>query len=163
MTASRGDEKIEIIELEEDIRIVGLSLQKSGLPVTFASLGKLWKRYADECRTQGRGENPGPSTEYAVLLNRVPDYITGAAADQIEYDDATMADFVIPHGKYVKDWFQAERFEVLTAQMLPARDVKGWAQRNGVALDGTFSVEVYPPKRADQPLFDMYTLTPVKA
>ena len=164
MTAFGPEGETQIVELAEDIRIVGLSLQKSGLPVTFESLGKLWKRYADAYRVKGRGAHPSPcGTEYAVALNRIPDYITGAAAGEIAYDEAVMAETVIPRGTYVKDAFAAESFEQLTAQVLPRRDVKAWARAHGVTLEEAFCVEVYPPRRAGQDWFEMYTLTPVKA
>lgn len=69
-------ENTEIVVLTNSITIVGLSLKRSGLPISFDSMGALWNRYGDNWR--GKEINAVSSlTEYGVCLNRVPDYITG--------------------------------------------------------------------------------------
>lgn len=156
-------EHTEIIELTEDIVIVGVSLQKSGLPITFASLGKMWKIWGDSYRGQNKIANAvNAKLEYAVLLNKVPDYIAGHAvssADEIAEDCSSV---ILSKGKYIKDTFNAESFEELANEVLPKRKVKAWAKKNKVKVDGQFSVEVYPWEEFEQGNFEMYTLTPVK-
>ena len=70
----------EIVDITEDIIVVGVSLQKSGLPITFDSLGKIWELFGNSYRGQNKIANAiNPKQEYAVLLNKVPDYIAGHA------------------------------------------------------------------------------------
>lgn len=153
----------EIIEVLEDIIIVGTSLQKSGLPITFNSLGKMWEMFGNSYRGQDKIANAlNPKLEYAVLLNKVPDYITGHAVTKVGDMADECSSVIIPKGKYIKDSFNAETFEELTDKVLPKRKVKVWAKNNKVKVDGMFSVEVYPWDEFDKGNFEMYTLTPIK-
>ena len=96
----------EIIEVLEDIIIVGTSLQKSGLPITFNSLGKMWERFGNSYRGQDKIANAlNPKLEYAVLLNKVPDYITGLAVTKVGDMADECSSVIIPKGKYIKDSF----------------------------------------------------------
>lgn len=156
-------ESTEIIDIKEEIIVVGTSLQKSGLPITFASLGKMWEIYGNTYRGQGKIANAlNPQTEYAILLNKVPDYITGCVVSEIGQVTEECSSFVIPKGRYIQDTFNAETFEELTDNVLPKRKVKAWAKNNKVKVDGMFSVEVYPWDEFDKGNFEMYTLTPIK-
>lgn len=156
-------ESTEIIELEQEIKVVGLSLQKSGLPISFDSLGKLWERYGSTYRERNKVENSGAFvTEYAVALNTVLDYITGCEVDKIGEVTEESSSFVIPKGKYIKDTFNAESFELLVSEALLKRNVMEWAKKNKITIDGEFSVEVYPWAEFDKKNFEMYTLTPIK-
>lgn len=153
----------EIIEILEDIIIVGTSLQKSGLPITFNSLGKMWERFGNSYRGQDKIANAlNPKLEYAVLLNKVPDYITGHAVTKVGDMADECSSVIIPKGKYIKDSFNAETFEELTDKVLPKRKVKAWAKKNNIKIDGQFSVEVYPWDEFDKGNFEMYILTPIK-
>ena len=153
----------EIIEVLEDIIIVGTSLQKSGLPITFNSLGKMWERFGNSYRGQDKIANAlNPKLEYAVLLNKVPDYITGHAVTKVGDMADECSSVIIPKGKYIKDSFNAETFEALTDKVLPKRKVKVWAKNNKVKVDGKFSVEVYPWDGFEKDNFELYTLTPIK-
>ncbi len=156
-------ESTEIIELEKEIKVVGLSLQKSGLPITFESLGMLWEIYGNTYRRKNKIENTEiPETEYAIALNTVPDYITGCSVYEIGRVNEECLSFVIPKGRYIKDTFNAETFEILTGEVLVRRDVKDWAKKNKVKIDRLFAIEVYPWEEFDKNNFEMYTLTPVK-
>lgn len=42
------------------------------------------------------------------------------------------------------------------------RNVKNWAKKNGVKINGEFIVEVYPIEAVENQRIEMYTLTPVK-
>ena len=100
--------------------------------------------------------------EYAVLLNRVPDYIAGHAVSKVGTLAEDCTSVILPKGKYVKDTCSAETFETLVDEVLPKRSIKPWAKENGVELDGRFSAEVYPREEFEKGHFEMYTLTPVK-
>ncbi len=153
----------EIVEITEDIIIVGVSLQKSGLPVTFDSLGKMWDIFSSSYRGQNKIANAlNAKLEYAVLLNRVPDYIAGYAVSKADAIADDCSSVILPKGKYIKDTFNAETFEALADEVLPKRKVKAWATKNKIKVDGQFSVEVYPWEEFEKGNFEMYTLTPVK-
>lgn len=156
-------ESTEVIELADDINVIGLSLQKSGLPISFDSLGTLWERYGLDYRGKGRTENKSaPYTEYGVAMNTIPDYITGCGVEKIGAVDDKSISFVIPAGKYIRDSFNAESFEKLVGDALMKRNVSDWAEKNHIEIDGRFSVEVYPWAEFDKGVFEMYTLTPVR-
>ncbi len=156
-------EKVELIEIKEPIIIAGVSLQKSGLPITFESLGKVWGIYGDFYRGKNRIPNPqSPKLEYAVAINHLPDYIAGHAVSKVGELNEECSSAVLPSGIYIKDQFCAETFESLVSEVLPNRNVKNWAKKNHVKIVGTFSVEVYPWEAFEKGDFEMYTLTPVK-
>lgn len=152
---SEKTDTTEIFTLDHDITVTGISLQKSGLPISFDSLGKLWVMYGEKYRTS-------PVTEYSVSLNTVPDYIAGCAE---EFKGELPEEFVvqtIPKGKYIKDTFSADSFEELTGSALMKRNVAGWAKKNGVKINRLFSSEVYPWAEFAKGNFEMYALTPIK-
>ena len=152
----------EIVDITEDIIVVGVSLQKSGLPITFDSLGKMWEIFGNAYRGQNKIANAiNPKQEYAVLLNKVPDYIAGHAVSDANEIADDCSSVILPKGKYIKDTFHAESFEELVNNVLPKRKVKTWAKKNNVKVDGQFSVEVYPWEEFDNGNFEMYTLTPI--
>lgn len=151
----------ELVHLEEEILVQGLGLQKSGLPICFESLGKLWERYGARCR--GRVESAvAPVVEVAVSLNQVPDYITGCVVTSPDKVSGGDTSFILPKGAYIKDTFCAPSFEELVGETLQGRDVSGWAKEHHVTIDKSFSVEVYPAGVRDASPAEMYTLTPIK-
>lgn len=151
----------EIIVINREIKVVGLSLQKSGLPISFASLGKLWDIYGETYRGSVKNAET-PVVEYAVCLNKTPDYIAGCGVTEIDKVEKDCLSFIIPLGKYIKDTFNAETFEQLTGEVMGKRNVKAWAKKNKVNINGQFTIEVYPREDFEKGNFQMYTLTPVK-
>ena len=152
----------EVVTIDEEITIVGVSLQKSGLPITFDSLGKLWGVYGKNHRGNERNAI-APITEYAVTLNKIPDYIAGYAVTEIgELADGWLS-FVLPKGRYIKNTFNAETFEKLTGEAMGKTNVKKWAKENGVKINPAFTIEAYPIEAIEGTNFEMYTLTPVQA
>lgn len=150
----------EIVIIHKEINVVGLSLQKSGLPVSFDSLGKLWEIYGEKYRY--KIENViTPIVEYAVALNNIPDYIAGCAVTETGRMEDAWVSYVIPQGKYIKDTFNAETFEQLVGEKAGNREVKSWAEKNGVRINGAFAVEVYPIEAVENKWVEMYTLTPI--
>lgn len=155
-------ERTEIIELDCDIQVVGVSLQKSALPISFESLGKVWHIYGENYRGRDKIANAvSPKTEYAILLNHIPDYIAGHEVFEKGDLNVDCTYTVIPKGRYIKDTFNAESFEHLCEIVLPERNVHAWAEKNSVEINEKFSVEVYPWEEFEKQNFEMYTLTPI--
>ena len=73
---------IEVITIETEIIVYGLNLQSSGLPINFNSLGIMWDNYTEDIKnsTPNRRDK---EIEYAVCLNKVPDYIVGVEITEI--------------------------------------------------------------------------------
>lgn len=152
------EDSTEVIMVEEEIQVVGMNLQKSGLPISFDSLGKLWEIYREKYR--GKVENAiTPVVEYAICLNKVPDYITGCSVTEIGKVNPDCLSYIIPKGNYIKDTFHAETFEQLTNEAMAKRNVKAWAKKNKIKINREFTIEVYPP--IENGNFEMYTLTPI--
>lgn len=151
----------EIVIINEVINIVGLSLQKSGLPISFDSLGKLWELYGNKYRYKVENAST-PIIEYAIALNKIPDYITGCAVTEIGEMEQGFTSYVIPQGKYIKDTFNAETFKQLVSEKMGKRNVKNWAKKNGVKVNREFTIEVYPIEAVENQCVEMYTLTPIK-
>jgi predicted transcriptional regulator YdeE len=156
-----GESKTEIIEITEEIKVVGLSLQKSGLPISFNSLGELWGIYSNENR-YNIPNHTVPIVEYGICLNKIPDYITGCAVSEIGQLSDTFISFIIPKGKYIKDAFAAQTFEELTTKTMETRNVKKWAKENNIKINNEFNIEVYPIEAIENICVEMYTLTPIK-
>lgn len=150
----------EIVTIDEEIKVMGLSLQKSGLPISFDSLGKLWEIYGEKYRYKVKNA-VAPIMEYAVALNKIPDYITGCAVTEITEVVEGFISYVIPKGKYIKDSFNAESFEKLVSEEMGKRDVKSFAKKNAVKINKEFTVEVYPIAAVENRSAEMYTLTPI--
>lgn len=151
----------EVITINKEIKVVGLSLQKSNLPISFDSLGKLWGLYGDTYR--GKVKNAiYPIVEYGICLNKVPDYITGCAVTGIEDIEDGCLSYIIQPGKYIKDSFNAETFQQLTDEIMMKRNVKAWAKANKIKINNEFTIEVYPLEAIENQIVEMYTLTPIK-
>lgn len=150
----------EVITIDKEIKVVGLSLQKSSLPISFDSLGKLWSEYGKNYR--GKVKNAiEPIVEYAVCLNKVPDYITGCVVTEIEDMEEGWTSYTIQQGKYIKDTFNAETFHQLTTEAMEKRNVKAWAKANNIKISTEYSIEVYPIEAVENRNVEMYTLTPI--
>lgn len=152
----------EVIIVEKEIMVVGLSLQKSGLPISFDSLGKLWERYADENYRYNMDNQKIPIMEYGIALNTIPDYLTGCEVTKVDNLNEKLSLFIIPVGNYIKDTFNAETFYQLTNEAMSKRNVGKWAKENNIKIDNKFMVEVYPINAVENRNVEMYTLTPIK-
>ena len=155
--------KIEIIDLEQSIKVVGINLQKSGLPITFESLGKMWENYSEEIKskTPNRLDN---DTEYGICLNKIPDYIVGVEVDEIVAELQQYFGYEIASGKYVKASFSAETHEILvSSQLMKAqKEAKKWAKDNSIKCNPEYTVEVYPKLSSSMEYPWMYILIPIK-
>ena len=153
----------EIITIKNEIKIVGLSLQKSGLPISYESLGALWGNYSVEYRNSIANLKTPVDFNYAICWweNNTHDYIVGNEVSEFESLDDKSSSYVIPTGKYIKDFWNAETFDLLVTEEMGKRNVADWAKQNNIEILDGFSIEVYPQKN-EQPENEMYTLTPIK-
>lgn len=153
---------IEVITVEEDIIVNGLNLQSSGLPISFDSLGVMWDKYTENIKisTPNRSDK---EIEYAVCLNKVPDYIVGVEVTEIQEVETGFRSFIIPTGKYVKVEFNGENHQDMVDTKLMARqkEAKKWAKNEKIKLNNEFTVEVYPKQTVEMEYPEMYCLFPI--
>lgn len=154
-----------IISIDQELKIVGQNLQRSGLPISFDSLGKMWNiwgKSTDERRPKIKNVIH-PTTNFGISLNLIHDYIVGSAVSEFADIDDGLFTYKIPAGKYIKDTFNAEDFQKLVDVELGNRNVKKWARENHYKINSVFTVEVYVNEKCENVEFpEMYTLTPVK-
>jgi predicted transcriptional regulator YdeE len=153
---------IEVITVEEDIIVYGLNLQSSGLPINFNSLGVMWDKYTEDMKnsTPNRADK---EVEYAVCLNKVPDYIVGVEITVIQEAETGFKNFTIPTGKYIKVEFNGENHQDMVDTKLMARqkEAKKWAKNEKIKLNNEFTVEVYPKQTVELEYPEMYCLFPI--
>jgi predicted transcriptional regulator YdeE len=153
---------IEVITVGEDIIVYGLNLQSSGLPINFDSLGVMWDKYTENIKTSTLNR-ADKEIEYAVCLNKVPDYIVGVDVNEIQEVETGFRGFTIPTGKYVKVEFNGENHQDMVDTKLMARqkETKKWAKNEKIKLNNEFTVEVYPKQTAEMEYPEMYCLFPI--
>ena len=153
---------IEVITVGEDIIVYGPNLQSSGLPISFDSLGVMWDKYTEDMKnsTPNRADK---EIEYAVCLNKVPDYIVGVEITEIQETEAGFKSFTIPAGKYVKVEFNGENHQDMVDTKLMARqkEAKKWAKNEKIKLNNECTVEVYPKHTVELEYPEMYCLFPI--
>ncbi|GKX67594.1 GyrI-like domain-containing protein [Inconstantimicrobium mannanitabidum] len=153
---------IEVVTVDEDIIVYGLNLQSSGLSINFNSLGMMWGKYTEDMKnnTPNRADK---EIEYAVCLNKVPDYIVGVEITEVQEEETGFKSFTISAGKYVKVEFNGENHQDLVGTKLMARqkEAKKWARNEKIKLSNEFTVEVYPKKTVELEYPEMYCLFPI--
>lgn len=153
---------IEVITVEEEIIVYGLNLQSSGLLINFYSLGVMWNKYTEDIKnnTPNRVEK---EIEYAVCLNKVPDYIVGVEVAEVQEEEVGFKSFIIPTGKYVKVEFNGENHQDMVDSKLVAKqkEAKKWAKNKKIKLNNVFTVEVYPKQMVKLKYPEMYCLFPI--
>lgn len=153
---------IEVVTVREAVIVYGLNLQSSGLPINFNSLGVMWDKYTEDMKnnTPNRGDK---DIEYAVCLNKVPDYIVGVEITEIQEEKIGFKSFTIPAGKYVKVEFNGENHQdmVETKLMERQKEAKKWAKKEKIKLNNEFTVEAYPKQTVELEYPEMYCLLPI--
>ena len=147
---------IEIVTIDEEIKITGLSYKKLGLPETIESLEKMWDMYTEKYRHKINNAI-APLVEYGVndcLLTDNHEYIAGCAVTKLDELDENWTSFIVPPGKYVKHTSR-------NPEELHSTDINAWAKVNGIKLDGNFMLEVYPNGVKND--VGVYTLRPIHA
>jgi AraC-like DNA-binding protein/predicted transcriptional regulator YdeE len=158
--------EVQLITLDYDIKVVGINLQNSGLPISFESLAKLWDKkevYTEEIQNNTKNTKR-PVIEYGIGLNTIHDYVVGREVTEFGEQDERYFAYTIPAGKYVKTSFNAETFEEMVEKRLFEHydTGKNWAKDNGFTIDESFSAEVYPHETTMVQYPEMYLLYPVK-
>ena len=158
--------EVELISLTHDIKVVGINLQNSGLPISFESIGKMWDKkeiYTEEIQNNTKNTKR-PIIEYGIGINTTHDYLVGREVTEIAEQDKRYFTYTIPPGKYIKTMFNAESFEqMVEARLYEHYEVsKKWAEENDFTIDETFSAEVYPHETTMLQYPEMYLLFPVK-
>jgi len=151
---------ISIITLTNEIKIIGLSYQKLGLPGTVESLEKMWAIYGEKYRYKLKAA-VNPIVDYginAALSSDKHEYIAGCAVIEINELEDNWTSFVVPPGTYIKH--MRRKMEDLFAF---ENEVKVWAKANGCMINKEFMVEVYPDGAFDGKDVEVYTLTPIKS
>lgn len=156
------ENKIETITLSAEIIVTGLNLQKSGLPINFESLGKMWKLYTEEIIRKTPNQL-NTHTEYGICLNKIPDYLVGIEVSRISENLQDYVSYTIPAGEYIKVSFNAENHNTLVDKKLMKmqKEAKKWAKNNKIKCNGDYTVEVYPKDTINQEYPSMYILIPI--
>ncbi|MCL2773457.1 MAG: GyrI-like domain-containing protein [Oscillospiraceae bacterium] len=151
---------IEVITIEEEIKVIGLSYHKLGLPATIESLEKMWNTYDEKYRN--RIENAVvPLVDYGVnayLLTNKHKYIAGCAVAKIGVLEENWASFVVPTGKYIK--YSCRKMEDLFKNH---DEIRSWAKTNEIMIYDDFEIEVYPIGAFEGKDVEMYILFPIQA
>ena len=132
---------LSIITLHEEIKIIGLSYQKLGLPGTTESLEKMWCIYGVQYRGKIK-HAVVPLIDYGVnacLTTDKHEYIAGCAVTEIDTLDKNWSSYVVPPGRYIK-YTRCKMAELFEGH----DDIKAWADTNGILLNPDLMVEVYP-------------------
>ena len=158
--------EVQFITLDHEIKVVGINLQKSGMPISMESIGKMWDKkevYKEEIQNNTKNTKR-PIIEYGICLNTVPDYVVGREVTEFGEQDERYFTFAIPPGKYIKTVFNAESFERMISKLSGEYHEisKNWAKENGFIIDETFNAEVYPHETTMIQYPEMYLLFPVK-
>lgn len=153
---------IGVVTIDEEIKIVGLNLQNSGLPINFDSLGIMWDRYTDDVKSKTLNR-VNKDIEYGVCLNKVPDYIVGVEVSENQEPMDGFESYTIPAGSYIKVEFNGENHSDLVGAklMTQLQDAKKWAKSEKIKLNGAFTVEVYPKETIEMEYPEMYCLFPI--
>lgn len=146
--------KTELVVLEHEIMVVGLSLVKSGLPQSMENLGALWGMYTDDLRRKTKNVKL-PIISYGIsLMDGTLDYVVGTEVTEFEDVGDDMAAVTIPAGRYIRDTFNAYDFDQLVTETLAGREavVTRWAEENGVTIGNpAMFAEVYPVQEMANP------------
>lgn len=150
---------IEIVTIDEGIKIIRLSYQKLGLPETIESLGKMWDIYGEKYRHKVKNAVM-PLMDFGVndcLLTNKHEYITGCAVTEINVLDEDWNSFVMPPGKYIKN--VCHKIDDLFKDQA---NIKVWAETNRIKLNDNFIIEVYPVGAFEGKDVEIYTLYPIQ-
>ena len=150
---------IKLVTVHEEIKVIGFSYAKLGLPGTLESLTKMWDMYGAKYR--GKVKNAVlPLVDYginAALTTDKHEYIAGCAVTEFDALDDDWTSFIVPSGEYIKhsrnkmdDLFKYEN------------NVKDWAKINNIIINGDFMVEVYPIGAFEGKGLAVYTLYPIQ-
>lgn len=105
----------EIINIENEIKVVGLSLERFGFPKQVEKLGDMWGVYEKLYREKVANVQ-FPIVNYGFWYSKPDgdyDYLVGSAVTDVENIDDELISYTIPSGKYIKVSFNAKNFSDL--------------------------------------------------
>jgi Uncharacterized protein conserved in bacteria len=102
----------EIITVDCDITVAGITLDTLGFPKKFEKIGEMWGIYESKYRKTATNCKL-PVMNYGFWFNKSAgdyDYIVGSAVDETStaHEDLTVQ--TIPAGRYIKAYFNAKDF-----------------------------------------------------
>jgi len=106
---------IEVVIIDNEIKIVGLSLEKFGIPKKCEKLGDMWGVYESNHREKIANVNI-PVVNYGFWFNKPDndyDYLVGSAVSDFGSIENELMSYCIPAGKYIKVSFNAKDFSDL--------------------------------------------------
>ena len=142
---------VEMIELHEDIQVVGFSYDKCRRTgsVKLSSKFDLYQRNPSQ---ENIKNVTTPITVYAVYIHeRAGDMIYGMGVTDISGQDELYGSCTIPAGRYMKVSWNAETFsELVMEAMENAREragVDAFMAKHNLVRDNALNIEVYPHER----------------
>jgi predicted transcriptional regulator YdeE len=187
MAIKKRIDKIEIITLDSEIKVVGLSLEKAGWAKRVEKIGELWGVYSDGHRMKTSAAIPVVEYGFWIEKSGDYDYIAGSAVTEFGDTGDEQISYAIPAGRYIRHTFNAFDFGDLVEVALQKSGaaVPAWAKENGYVIKRmppfpVAGIEVYPVQEMVKPeggatngTFKrdarikskypaMYTLTPVE-
>ena len=88
---------IEVITINKEIKVIGLSYRLLGLPGTIESLNKMWEMYGEKYRHKVNNAVV-PFIDYGInanIMGSKHEYIAGCAVTQIDRLDVDCSCFII--------------------------------------------------------------------
>lgn len=140
---------VELITLNEDIKVVGLSFQKCKQTgsVGLNSPMELYQRDKLELQVNIK-KIKYPQIGYAVWANADKDMIFGKGVTDLDGQDEIYGSFIIPAGRYMKVSWNAETFGKLVSEAMEKSweraGAKAFLENNNLIADHTLDIEVYP-------------------
>ena len=135
---------VELIILNEDVKIVGISFNKCKETDSVVYNSKFdmygndtWDKLNEVIGTKQ------PETDYAVWANN--DLIIGRGVTDIDGQDDFYVTTIIPAGRYLKVSWNAETFEELVMEAMGGSGADEFLEKNNLEKDRNgFYIEVYP-------------------
>ena len=158
--------EIDIIDIYEEIKIVGLNLLNSGMAMSNESINKMWDKenfFTKDKRDKIRHIKK-PIIEYGISLNKTGDFIVGKEVEYIGIQEKGFKDFTIPIGRYIEVVFNGMDKEKLMKKDLKDNYIKTpiWAKDRNIFINNDFVIEVYPRDKMDLKYPEMKLLFPLK-
>jgi effector-binding domain-containing protein len=139
--------EITIINLEKEIKVFG---SKGGF--------ELWQSMAETKNNAKHIKEHG--SNYGIWIGAHPNeyYFVGTEVTSFENQSSEYSTYIIPSGKYIQIYFNAENIEQLLGEKCGNKYKEGgeWAAKNSVQIDSSLYVEVYPEGMFDMKYPEMY-------
>jgi len=105
----------EIISIEKEIKIVGMSCENFGFPKKVEKIGEMWGVHETKNRIK-LANVISPVVNYGFWFNKPDndyDYLVGSSVTDFGDIDGSFTAYTIPAGRYIKTSFNAKDFSDL--------------------------------------------------